>query len=107
MRFLIVAESSEYRLSLASMLRSRWPAAETDEWDPRRQGHPGRALEDGRYAAVLLDSRPAGEDGIRWVADLRRRNDPPPVLLITETGGERLARSVKEALRELFASIAI
>ena len=123
MRFLIVDQSSEYRLSLASMLRSRWPAAETDEWDPRGQGHPGQALDEGVYAAVLLDSGPAEDDGIRWVADLCKHRDPPPVLLITESGGEhlavmamkagaadflrkdsltgeRLARSIEEALRE-------
>ena len=123
MRFLIVDESSEYRLVLADMLRLRWPAAETEEWDPSQRGHPVRALEGGRYAAVLLDSRPTAEDGIRWVADLRQGADPPPVLLLTETGGEllavkamkagasdflrkdsltgeRLAQSVEEALRE-------
>lgn len=123
MRFLIADQSSEFRLVLADMLRQRWPDAETEEWDPSQRGHPIRAIESGRYAAVLLDSQPAGEDGIRWVVDLRNGFDPPPVLLLTETGGEllavkamkagasdflrkdsltaeRLAQSVEEALRE-------
>ena len=123
MRFLIVDGSSEYRLALANMLRSRWPAAEIDEWDPCLQGAPGRALDDRSYSAVLLDSRPAGGDGIAWVSALRTRDDPPPMLLIAQTGGEdlavkamkagaadflrrdsltaeRLARSVEDALRE-------
>jgi hypothetical protein len=32
---------------------------------------------------VIDDSRPAGEGGIRWVADLRQCNDPQPVLLVS------------------------
>ena len=97
MRFLIVDQSSESRLVLSDMLRQRWPDAETEEWDPSQRGHPCRALEGGRYAAVLLDSKPSDDDGIRWVADLRGGADPPPVLLLTESGGEILAVKAMKA----------
>ncbi len=123
MRFLIVDDSVEFRGALARMLRARWPAAETEEWDPRARGNPSRAVASGRYSAVLLDSEPAGADGMGWVADIRREPEAPPVVLLTDSGGEneavkamrsgasdflrksgltpeRLARSVEEALRE-------
>lgn len=123
MRFLIVDESREFRSAVAGMLRARWPEAEIEEWDPRARGNARAALERGRYDAVLLDTEPAGEDGLAWVTDIRRDPEAPPVVLLTGAGGEslavkamkagaadflrkagldaeRLARSVEDALRE-------
>jgi FixJ family two-component response regulator/tRNA A-37 threonylcarbamoyl transferase component Bud32 len=123
MRLLIVDESREFRSTLAGMLRARWPEAQIEEWDPRERGNPQATLLHERYDAVLLDTEPAGEDGLSWVQDIRRVPDAPPVVLLTGTGndslavkamkagaadflrkpglaGERLARSVEDALRE-------
>ena len=91
MRFLIVDESGVFRAELALMLRERWPGAETEEWDPRVQGAPLAAISGGGYAAVLLDAEPAGEDGLAWVAQIRKDQNAPPVVLITGQGGEPLA----------------
>ena len=129
MRFLIVDESREFRSALAGMLRARWPQAEIEDWNPRERGSPRSALEHGRYSAVLLDTEPAGEDGLAWATDIRRDPEAPPVVLLTGAGGEnlavkamkagaadflrkdgldaeRLARSIEDALRENEASIA-
>ncbi|HUN68015.1 MAG TPA: protein kinase [Burkholderiales bacterium] len=124
MRILIIDESSESRHALAGMLRARWPDVQADEWDPRRHGSPADALARGQqYSAVLLDARPAGEDGVRWVAEFRRRPQLPPVLLVAGQGDthtaiqamkagaadflrradltpERLARAIEDAVRE-------
>jgi FixJ family two-component response regulator/tRNA A-37 threonylcarbamoyl transferase component Bud32 len=123
MRLLIVDESREFRSMLAGMLRARWPEAQIEEWDPRERGNPQSALLHERYDAVLLDTEPAGEDGLAWVQDIRQVPDAPPVVLLTGTGndslavramkagaadflrkpglvGERLARSLEDALRE-------
>jgi len=97
MRFLIIDESGPFRAALAGMLRWRWPEAHIEEWDPRVRGNPApsRALEG--YAAVLLDSEPAGEDGIGWVAQIRKDPNSPPVVLFTEHGGEYLAVKAMKA----------
>jgi FixJ family two-component response regulator/tRNA A-37 threonylcarbamoyl transferase component Bud32 len=123
MRFLIVDHSSEFRGALAGMLRARWPAAQTEDWDPRQRGDPAGSLAAGGYSAVLLESQPAGEDGIAWVQRIRRDPAAPPVVLIADSGDthvaiqalkagaadflrkngltpERLARSLEDALRE-------
>ena len=97
MRFLIVDESGPFRAELALMLRERWPDAETDEWDPRAQGNPLTGLARVRYAAVLLDSQPAGEDGIAWVARARKDPTAPPVILTAAHGGEYLAVKAMKA----------
>jgi FixJ family two-component response regulator len=122
-RFLIVDESSGFRRSLADMLAARWPGAQVDEWNPRERGSPATALARESYSAVLLDAHPAGEDGISWVARLRKIPGAPPVVLVAENGDthvaiqamkagaadflrrhgltpERLARSLEDAMRE-------
>jgi tRNA A-37 threonylcarbamoyl transferase component Bud32/DNA-binding NarL/FixJ family response regulator len=91
MRFLLVDESRELRDALARMLRTRWPTAEIKEWDPRARGHARLALADGRTTAVLLDTRPAGEDGYAWTAEIRKDPQAPPVLLLSTEGGDALA----------------
>ena len=123
MRFLIVEESSAFRRTLAGMLRGRWPEAQIDEWDPRQLGKPSEILARERYHMVLLDSHPAGEDGIQWVAELRKEAQAPPVILIADHGdthvaiqamkagaadflrktglpAQRLTRAIEDALRE-------
>jgi DNA-binding response OmpR family regulator len=97
MRFLIVDESGAFRAELSLMLRERWPDAETVEWDPRRQGSPLEEIARGGYAAVLLEAEPAGEDGLAWVAQVRKDQDAPPVVLITKQGGEHLAVKAMKA----------
>ena len=44
MRFLIIDESSDFRRMLATMLLTRWPAAQVDEWDPRKNGDPAASI---------------------------------------------------------------
>lgn len=97
MRFLIVDESSEFRRVLAGMLHARWPAARTDEWDPRLQGNPAGAVARERYDLVLLDSEPAGEDGIRWVAQMRKHPQAPPVVLVADQGDTHAAIQAMKA----------
>jgi len=123
MRFLIVDESAEFRRTLSDMLYARWPDAEVDQWNPRERGNPATTLARTSYSAVLLDSHPAGEDGIAWVAKIRKLPGSPPILLVADHGDthvaiqamkagaadflrktgltpEKLARSLEDALRE-------
>jgi len=123
LRFLIVDESSEFRRALAGMLRGRWPEAQIDEWDPHQLGKPSTIRDRERYDLVLLDSQPAGEDGIQWVAEFRKNVQAPPVILIADHGDthvaiqamkagaadflrktglppQRLTRAIEDALRE-------
>jgi len=97
MRFLIVDDSAESRESLAAMLRCSWPEAELLAWTPDQQGHPGKAVADGHYSAVLLGAGASPEAGIGWVAEIRQRPESPPVILIAEQGGEHLAVKAMKA----------
>jgi DNA-binding response OmpR family regulator len=97
MRFLIVDESSPFRRSLATMLRACWPGSETEEWDPKERGNPSAEVARGGFSAVLIDSRPCGEDGTEWVAQIRQDPDAPPVVMIASEGGENLAVKAMKA----------
>lgn len=98
MRFLIIDESIDFRRVLAQMLREHWPKARVDEWDPRRQGDPSSALAGGDYSAILLDARPAGGDGLAWLARIRAlSNAPPVVLLVAGEGDSRVALAALRA----------
>lgn len=106
MRFIIVDDSTETRRRLADMVRARWPGAQADEWDPHRQGMPGEDL--AGCSAVLLDTHPAGQDGFGWLAQMRRQPDSPPVVLMTERGGEMLAvKAIKAGASDFLAKNAL
>jgi eukaryotic-like serine/threonine-protein kinase len=97
MRFLIVDESAEFRTTLSDMLHARWPGAQVDEWDPRRQGNPAAKLARESYSAVLLEANPAGEDGIEWAAQIRTIPGSPPVLLVADHGDTHVAIQAMKA----------
>lgn len=106
MRFIIVDDSTETRRRLADMVRARWPGAQAQEWDPHRQGMPGEDL--ASCSAVLLDTHPAGQDGFGWLAEMRRQPDSPPVVLMTERGGEMLAvKAIKAGASDFLAKSAL
>jgi tRNA A-37 threonylcarbamoyl transferase component Bud32/DNA-binding NarL/FixJ family response regulator len=91
MRFLIVDDSREFRSAVSGMLRRRWPAALIEERSPAEQGMPERPLPPGAHAAVLLYVEPGTDERLQWMTEVLRGTDAPPVILLTETGGETLA----------------
>ena len=101
MRFLIVDPSSEFRSTLAGMLRARWPLAFTDEWDPRVHGSPAAALARERYAAVLLEAGSEAQAGQEWASGAAQDPAAPALVWLGKAGlsAEHLVRTVEEALR--------
>ena len=91
MRFLLVDDSRDFRGAVAGMLRARWPSATIEEWAPCERGMPDQALPAATYAAVLLYVEPDAAEALRWMTEVVRVPDAPPVVLLTETGGETLA----------------
>ena len=91
MRFLLVDASAEFRRTLSDMLYARWPDAQVEEWDPAAQGNPSALLARESFSAVLMDSHPAGEDGIAWVREFRRLPGAPPLLLVADQGDTHMA----------------
>jgi eukaryotic-like serine/threonine-protein kinase len=91
MRFLIVDQSRDFRSAVTGMLRARWPAAAVEEWDPHERGTPEAALQQAGYTTVLMYVEPNANDSLAWMAGMLRDPAAPPVILLTEFGGENLA----------------
>ncbi len=91
MRFLIVDEAREPRAALAALLRERWPDAEISNWAPDSQGSPREAIAHGDYSAVLLSAPSRSDAVIAMVADISSDASSPPLLLLSDEGGETLA----------------
>jgi FixJ family two-component response regulator len=91
MRFLLVDQSRDFRSAVSGMLRARWPGAAIEEWDPDERGNPQAAVHGAEYAAVLLYIEPQSGDSLAWRVEMLRAPKAPPVVLLTETGGEALA----------------
>jgi DNA-binding LytR/AlgR family response regulator len=102
MRFLIVDQAREPRAGLAALLRQRWPDAEINEWEPESQGSPREAIAYGEYSAVLLSARSWQDAPIAMVAEICRDPKSPPLLLLSDQGGETLA--VKASARRSAAT---
>jgi len=91
MRFLIVDQAREARAGIAALLRQRWPDAEINEWEPESQGGPREAIAHGEYSAVLLSAGSLQDAPIAMVAEICRDPKSPPLLLLSDQGGETLA----------------
>ncbi|MGH8706981.1 MAG: protein kinase domain-containing protein [Burkholderiales bacterium] len=91
MRFLVVDPSRDLRSAVAGMLRARWPSADIEEWNPRERGSPEAALKQASYAAVLMVVEPTASESLAWMPGMLRDPAAPPVILLTESGGENLA----------------
>ncbi|MGH8745549.1 MAG: protein kinase domain-containing protein [Burkholderiales bacterium] len=91
MRFLVVDEAREPRAALAALLRERWPDADINEWESHSQGSPREAIAHGEYSAVLLSARSREDAPIAMVTEICRDPKSPPLLLLSDQGGESLA----------------
>ena len=107
MRFLIVADAPAHRASFVEWLARGWPQAELRQWAPAERGHPGHALRDARFDAVILDSGEEPEAGIAQVAEIRQSPEAPPVILVSDQGSEHLAVKAMRAGAADFLSQAL
>jgi DNA-binding response OmpR family regulator len=83
MRLLIVEDNAELAQLLAKGLR----AAGYDNDVLHTAGDASAALTTTRYAAVILDLGLPDGDGLSVLREIRHRNDPIPVLVLTARGG--------------------
>ena len=93
---LLIDDAEEYRILCAELVRTQWPDALVEQWDPIRQGMPSTDQDLARYDVILLDFNLGEEDGLAWLRILRSRPGCPPIVMITGAGSEDL---VLKALR--------
>ena len=91
MRVLIIDDDEDLRTLLAHYIRSRWPDAGVDEYDPLERDMPDEKFPLGNYDVLILDYMLGRGDGLEWLQRLKQRADCPKVLFLTGAGNEIIA----------------
>lgn len=93
MKVLVIEDDQDYRNLLVRFLNKAFPKATVREYDPGKEGRPGRDFDWSEYDVLLLDYRLGEKDtGLDWLRFYKRasRNFPATILL-TAVGSEDLA----------------
>ena len=94
---LLIDDAEEYRVLCAELVRTQWPGASVEQWDPVRQGLPGADRDLSQYDVILLDFCLGKDDGLEWLKILRSRAGCPPIVMITGAGSEDVVLTAMRA----------
>lgn len=97
MRFLLVDGDASYRGVLKYHLEVEWPDAQVDELSPSSSADLLSRHTLDAYDAVLVGHPLPAEPGLKWIADLARRHDCPPLIVFADPSDELLAVDVLKA----------
>ena len=82
MRVLLIEDDPDYRRLISQHLATGLGDVVVVEHEPRQLGRLPAEFHAAGYDAVLLDARPADEDGLGWLTDARARPLFPPVIFL-------------------------
>src|SRR5687767_10008155 len=91
MRVLIIDDDEDLRTLLAHYLKQEWPEAELEQFDPLDRTMPDASFPLGSYDVVILDYQLGRGDGLKWLAEFKKRADCPKILFLTGAGNEIIA----------------
>src|SRR5688500_2588985 len=91
MRILIIDDDEDLRTLLAHYLKQEWPEAELEQFDPLDRTLPDASLQLASYDVVILDYMLGRGDGLKWLAEFKKRADCPKILFLTGAGNEIIA----------------
>ena len=96
MRILLIDDDEDLRNLVSRYVRSQWPDAQIDGYDPLEHDLPSAAFPLRSYDVIVLDYMLGRGDGLEWLKALKRRDDCPKVLFPTGAGNEIIAvRAIK------------
>ena len=96
MRILLIDDDEDLRNLVSRYIRSQWPDAQIDGYDPLEHDLPNAAFPLRSYDVIVLDYMLGRGDGLEWLKALKRRDDCPKVLFLTGAGNEIIAvRAIK------------
>jgi CheY-like chemotaxis protein/tRNA A-37 threonylcarbamoyl transferase component Bud32 len=96
MRILLIDDDEDLRNLISRYVRSQWPDAQIDGYDPLEHDLPSAAFPLRSYDVIVLDYMLGRGDGLEWLKALKRRDDCPKVLFLTGAGNEIIAvRAIK------------
>ena len=89
---LLVDDCPDLRALVRLHLAMHAPEMMLTDYGPETQGLPDDGFCWQRYDLLLLDYQLGeGQDGLSWLAELRKRESFPPTVLVTGQGDEYVA----------------
>src|SRR5688572_32812054 len=73
MRVLIIDDDEDLRTLLAHYLKQEWPDAQIEQFDPLDRTMPDASFSLGSYDVVILDYQLGRGDGLKWLAEFKKR----------------------------------
>jgi CheY-like chemotaxis protein len=81
-RCLLIEDDPDYRRLLRQHVVTAAEGAEVTEYVPLESGRLAPEFTAAGFDVVLLDARPAAENGLEWLADFQQRPLFPPVIFV-------------------------
>jgi DNA-binding response OmpR family regulator len=103
-RCLLIEDDADYRRLLRQHVVTVHHDAGIVDHVPSREGALAPEFTAAGFDLVILDAKPAGEDGFAWLADFRARPGFPPVILVLPEHDE--ARDAAAVAAGAFGTIA-
>lgn len=95
-RFFIIDDNAGFRVKLTQLLKSEWPGANVEQFEPASQGWPGEDIDWSGYDLVFLDHFLNGDSGIEWYEVLKHKpHFPPTVITSAQPDPEIAVRVIK------------
>lgn len=95
-RFFIIDDNANFRVKLTQMLKTEWPGAKVEQFEPAVQGWPGEDIDWSGYDLLFLDHFLHGDNGFEWYEILKHKpHFPPTVITSAQPDPEIAVRVIK------------
>jgi DNA-binding NarL/FixJ family response regulator/tRNA A-37 threonylcarbamoyl transferase component Bud32 len=96
-RFFIIDDNAGFRLKLTQLLKSEWPGATVEQFEPASQGWPGEDVDWSGYDVVFLDHFLNGDNGFEWYEVLKHKPHFPSTIITSAQPDPEIAVRVIKA----------
>src|SRR5688572_10012766 len=103
-RFFIIDDNANFRVKLTQMLKSEWPGAKVEQFEPAVQGWPGDDIDWSGYDLLFLDHFLHDDNGFEWYEVLKHKPHFPPTVIMSAQAAPEIAVRVIKAGAENYLS---
>ncbi|HEY3488447.1 MAG TPA: response regulator, partial [Gammaproteobacteria bacterium] len=96
-RFFIIDDNAKFRLKLTQLLKSDWPGAKVEQFEPAVQGWPGEDVDWSGYDLLFMDYFLHNDNGLEWYEVLKHKPHFPPTVIMSAQPDPELAVQVIKA----------
>lgn len=95
-RFFIIDNNANFRVKLTQLIKSEWPGAKVEQFEPATQGWPSESIDWSGYDLLFLDHSLQDDKGVEWYEVLKHKpHFPPTVVTSAQPDPEIAVRVIK------------